>query len=215
MLRPALTFSQIFILLLAVVSSLAAKPSDPYRIAPGPFDGRKTEHPGKPGPMNYSVKGLTIAVRYLEPPDRAEFVRAADANLKDPFSTVPGRPENYHSFLLTFENDSPGTVVFQPGHAFVVTDKNERTFPIDLTDLYILAARGGANDPEVVINRVAPLLFETSIEIPQGRSISRLLVFGRFPEKKWKEFRLILGYVEIDSEPRTLTFGFHRHMIKK
>ncbi|MFQ5876482.1 MAG: hypothetical protein ACE5JH_02145 [Acidobacteriota bacterium] len=201
------------LLLFAAATLLAAGPADPYRIHPGRFDTKKAEHPPRPGPVRYVLNEVVVAVQYLEPADRAAFVASISAGLRDPFAVAPGRPERYHAFRITFENRSSADLVFQPGHAFVVTDRGERAFPIDLTDLYLVASRGGLPDPEAAMNRIAPVIYDSSVEIPAGAGESRMLVFGAFPDK-WREFRLTLGFVEIGSEPHSLSFPFHRHAKK-
>jgi hypothetical protein len=189
------------------------KPPPAHRIVPGPYVKKAPAPAGRPGPSRFFLEGLTVLVEYLEPPERARFIESIDADMGDPFGVAPGRPQRYHAFRVTFQNQSPGDVVFQAGNVLLITDRKERQFPIDLADMYFVASRRGVSDPEAVINRIAPLIFDSSTQIRSGKSLSRLLIFGQLPEK-WKEFRLHFSFIQIDRETHTLSFTFHKRFLE-
>ena len=161
-----------------------------------------------------SLGGLRIRVEYLDAAARAAFIRSIDASLGDPFAVPPGRPERFTSFRVAFENGSRTDVQFQAGNVVMITDRNSQDFPIDLTDLYRIAAGAGADDPQAAIDRVAPVLFDSSTTIGKGRSVEKLLVFGPFPAK-WRDLQLHFSYLQIGTETHTVSFIFHKQPLKE
>jgi hypothetical protein len=166
---------------------------------------------GGPTTSRFTLEGLTVLVDFLEPPARRAFIETLDPDADDPFAVAPGRPERYHAFRVTFDNDSRGDVIFQPGNVLLITDRQEQQFPVDLTDLYRLAVRAEAADPERMVDRVNGLIFDSSTTIPRGERLSRLLLFGPLPVK-WKQFRLHFSFLQIGTETHTVSFIFHRHI---
>ncbi|MBI1950980.1 MAG: hypothetical protein HYS34_06430 [Acidobacteria bacterium] len=191
-------------------SGLFAAPRDtgPFRILAGPYSKKAVAAGDGAAISHLTLKGLTISAEFLEPGARAAFVsRVANAS-SDPFAVPPGRPEIYHAVRVAFDNRSNADVIFQPGNVVLLTDRKTQEFAIDLTDLYRVAARGDA-DPQGVIDRVATLIFDSSTTIPKGRTIERLLVFGRL-RPKWKELRLHFSFLQIGTETHTVSFTYHR-----
>jgi len=202
------------ILLAAAPSATARKkPPPPYRIVPGPFVKKAPPPAERPAPSRFALKGLTVVLGYLEPHDRFKFIADIDPKLGDPFGTAPGRPQNFLAFRVTFQNGSAGDVVFQPGNVILATDRKEHRFPVDLTDMYRIATTRKVANPEEAMNRIAPLIFDSSTIIRQGEEVTRLIVFRQLPEK-WKEFGLHFSFIQIDSETHTLSFSFHKHVLE-
>ena len=194
-------------------AAAAAKAPAPFRILPGPYDKDGPSGPGAPVASRFTLRGVTVAVELLLGESRAAFIKSLDPKATDPFAPPPGRPELYRTFLLAFENNAPVEVTFQPGNVVLVTDRDEQQFPIDTSALYLAEARRGVTDPQPVLDRVAPLIFESSTTIPSGGHLERLLVFGPLPEK-WKEFRLHFSYLQIGPETHTVSFTFHKQPLK-
>ena len=207
--------------LLAVAILLAAapaatarkKPPPPYRIVPGPYVKKAPPPADHPAPSRFVLLGLTVLLDHLEPHDRFAFIADIDPQLGDPFGTPPGRPQRFLAFRVTFQNGSAGDVVFQPGNVILATDRQEHRFPVDLTDMYRIASARKVANPEEAMNRIAPIIFDSSTIIRQGEEITRLMVFRQLPEK-WKEFGLHFSFIQINSETHTLSFSFHKHVLK-
>ena len=207
--------------LLAVLILLAAspvatarkKPPPPYRIVPGPYVKNAPPPAEQPAPSRFVLKGLTVVLEYLQPPARFEFIEGIDPKLGDPFGVAPGQPQRFLAFRVTFQNASSGDVVFQPGNVILATDRKEHRFPVDLTDMYRIASIRKVKNPEDAMNRIAPIIFDSSTVIRQGDEMTRLLVFRQVPGK-WKEFGLHFSFIQIDSETHTLSFSFHKHVLK-
>jgi hypothetical protein len=185
----------------------------PYRIVPGPYARGAKPAEGGPPASRFTLQGLAIAVELLDPGARAEFVEAIDREAGDPFAAPPGRPEAYTVFRVSFENGSAADVTFQPGNVVLLTDRGEQQFTIDLTDLYRIAGRAGVADPQRVMDRMARVIFDSSTTIPRDGRLSRLLVFGALPAK-WKEFRLHFSFLQIGTETHTVSFTFHKQVLK-
>lgn len=202
-------------ILLAVVPSVTArkKPPPPYRIVPGPYVKKAPPPAERPLPSRFVLLGLTVVLEYLEPPDRFKFIAGIDPKLGDPFGVSPGRPQRFLAFRVTFQNASAGDVVFQAGNVILATDRKEHRFPVDLTDMYRIASTRKVKNPEDAMNRIAPIIFDSSTVIRQGDEVTRLLVFRQLPEK-WKEFGLHFSFIQINSETHTLSFSFHKHILK-
>jgi hypothetical protein len=196
----------------AVAASLAAGGNAPFRIVPGPRVKKAVPAEGRTAPSRYTLRGLTVEVEFLEPEARARFIRTLDPAAGDPFASPPGRPETYHAVRLTFENVSAADVTFQPGNVLLITDPGEQQRPLDLTDLYRIAAGAAAGDPEGAMERAARLIYDSSTTIPRGRTASRLVVFGPLP-RKWKEIRLLFSFLQIGVETHTLSFTFHKQVL--
>jgi len=198
--------------------ALAGKPDRAYRILAGPYDKKAVPGAG-PSVTRFSLKGLTVEAEFLEPAERAAFIRRLDPGAADPFAVAPGRPELFHAFRMAFDNRSSLPVTFQAGNVLLVTDKNEQQFAVDLTDLYRRAVNTEAVNPEAVspetaIEQAARYIFDSSTTIPAGSELSRLLVFGPLPET-WKEFRLHVSFLQIGAQTHTLSFAFHRQYVKE
>lgn len=192
---------------------LAAVEDAPYRILPGPRPKKPAMAPGRRAASRTTVRGLTVEVEFLQPEDRAAFIRTLEPAAGDPFATGAGRPEIYHAFRLTFENGSPADVTFQPGNLLLIAAPKEQQRPLDLTDLYRIAARAEGGDPDGAMASVAGLIYDSSITIPRGRTASRLVVFGPLPPK-WKEFRLLFSFLQIGTETHSLSFTFHKQVVE-
>ena len=195
---------------LALASGVSARSKDTgaFRILPGPYSKKAIESGGGNPASQFTIKGLAITVEFLEPEARASFLRKAASGASDPFAVPPGRPEIYHAVRVVFENRSPADVVFQPGNVIMITDRKAPQYVMDLTDLYRAAAHGDG-DPAQVFDRLSPAMYDSSTEIPKGRSIERLLVFGPLPPK-WKELRVNFSFLQIGPETHSVSFMFHR-----
>src|SRR3989441_7556300 len=202
-----------------LVGPAGASPGNPgpYRILAGPYS-RKDAKTGAGHPAaRAALKGLTITVEFLEPGERAEFVKAIDPSMSDPFAARPGRPESYSAFRVAFDNRSAADVQFQAGNVVMITDSKTQNFPVDLTDLYRVAAEVGVADPESTMDRIAPIIFDNSTTIPKGKTLERLLVFGPFPAK-WKELQLHFSFLrseEHTSELQSLAYLVCRLLLEK
>ncbi len=184
----------------------------PYRILAGPYV-KKGPQDG-PAASSFTLKGVTISVEFLDPDARGAFVRTILPAASDPFAVSPGRPEMYHAVRVAFDNKSAADVVFQPGNVVVFTDGKTQEFGIDLTDLYRTAASAGVDDPQAMIDRVAPVLYDSSTTIGKGKKRERLLLFGPL-QGKWKEIQMIFSFLQIGAETHTLSFTFHKQIAKE
>ena len=186
----------------------------PFRILAGPYS-RHTAKTGEGKPIvRERLGGLTVSVEFLEPEARAAFVKSIAGGLPDPFASPPGHPPRYNVFRVAFENGSGVDVQFQPGNVILITDRKDQAFPIDLTDLYRIAVQASLPDPEGAIDRIAPLVYDSSMTIPNGARVERLLVFGPFPEK-WKDMQVYFSYLQIGTATRTAAFPFHKQLLKE
>lgn len=213
---PVLLQTVVLVSLLPAAGTPAAASSreeTPYRVLAGPYVKKEVKAGvGQPA-ARATLKGVTITVEFLEAPARAAFVESIAPSMPDPFAARPGRPEIYSVFRVAFENRSPADVLFQAGNVVMITDRKTQDFPVDLTDLYHVAAEIGVADPETQMDRIAPLMFDGSTTIPKGQRIERLLVFGPFPAK-WREFQLHFSFLQIGTETHTLSFNFHKQPLK-
>jgi hypothetical protein len=180
---------------------------------PGPYV--KKEDPDRPPPAasRFALEGLTVTVELLDDAARAAFIRSIEPRSRDPFASPPGGPALFHAFRVVFENGTGSAISFQPGNVVLATDRNDQQFPIDLPDIYMEVARAGKADPDAAMAEVQPLIFDSSTTIPNGRRLERMLVFGPLPEK-WKEFHLLFSFLQIGTETHTLTFTFHKQILK-
>jgi len=185
-----------------------------FRIAAGRYDRKSDTSSDVPPSISYTLKGVTIVVEYLDPPARAAFITTLDPTAGDLFATPPGRPQAYTAFRVEFDNESASAVAFQPGNVILSTDRKDQMFPVDLTDLYRVAARAENGDPDLLMRRVTPLIFDSSVMIPAGARLARMLVFGPLPEK-WKEFGLHFSFIQIGTETHSLSFPFHKQALGK
>ena len=198
--------------------ALAAKPAPKYRIAAGAAP-RKDPPKGSPAPPATTVaranaKGVTVSVEYADAARRAEFLKTVDPELVDPFAAVPGKPERAIVFVVGFQNDTDGEVQFQPGNVVLMTDRGDRDFPLDLTDVYIGAERAGNQDLENVIDRTTRVMFDSATTIPAGGRRARLLAFKPIENPKWRQFQLHFSFLQIAGETHTMSFSFHKQLLE-
>ncbi len=199
----------------SVVLAKKKKEPVPYRLIPGPYDKKRVADEHTPTASQFSLKGLTVWVEPLDAEGRAQFIEGMKPGMGDPFATAPGRPEQFMVFRVLFDNRSGSPVTFQPGNVMIVTKRQDHRFPLDMTDLYMQAARAGVDDPQRVTNRVVRLIYDSSTTIPDGTRMERLLVFRSLTEKeKWKEFAMHFSFIQIDSDTHTLSFTYHKQVIK-
>jgi hypothetical protein len=197
------------------VAFAASKPPVPYDIYAGTWVKPNDKAPPPPGVRiaRSNLKGLAVTVEYATPARRAEFLKTIGADVADPFAVSPGRPDPVVAFIVTFDNKGRDQVVFNPGNVAMVTDKNERSFPLDMTDMYMSAERRGVEDLQAVIDNSSAVLFDSSTIIPSGGGMSRLVVF-RLIEGKWKQFQVHFSYLQIGRDTHTLSFTFHKREAK-
>jgi hypothetical protein len=186
----------------------------PYRVLAGPYSKKEAKEGTAHTEARTRIDLLGISVEFLGPEERAAFVRSIDPTAPDPFASRPGRPASFSTFRVIFDNRSTADVQFQPGNVIMLTDRKTQDFPVDLTDLYRLAAEVGVADPEKTIDRIAPIMFDSSTTIPAGRRLARLLVFGPFPAK-WKQLQLHFSFLQIGTQTREATFHFHKQPLKE
>jgi hypothetical protein len=153
-----------------------------------------------------------VSVEYADAAKRAEYLRSIDPALGDPFATGPGGRERALTFLIGFANDSRQVAVFQPGNVALLPDRGDRSFPLDMTDLYMSAERAGIEDLQQVIDRSSRIMFDSSTSIPSGGRVTRLLAF-RPIEGDWRQIQVLFSYLQIGSETHSLSFSFHKETI--
>jgi len=204
----AIALDSIAAILGGPVGASSRDPS-PYRILAGPYSKKDAKNGVGHSAAHAALRGLAITVEFLEPEARAAFVKSIDPSLSDPFAARAGRPEIYSAFRVAFDNRSSADVQFQAGNVVMITNRKTQGFPVDLTDLYRVAAEVGMADPETAIDRIAPIIFDSSTTIPKGKRLERLLVFGPFPAK-WKELQLHFSFLQIGTETHTASFNFHK-----
>jgi len=196
-----------------VPAGTAARMSLPYRILPGPFTKNAPVEADPPTASRFTLHGVTVQIDLPDKAQRAAFVRSIDPKGIDPFAEPDGRPERYRTFLVTFANDSPEDVTFQPGNVVLKPDHGDPMFPVDTADLYLAEERLGSADPQRAVDRVAPFIFDSSTQIRRGARLARMLVFGPLPER-WKQFELHFSFLQIGTETHTLSFIFHKQILK-
>ena len=67
----------------------------------------------------------------------------------------------------------------------------------------------GVADPEQTMDRIKPIIFDSTTTIPKGKTVERLLVFGPFPPK-WKELQLQFSFLQVGTETHSASFNFHK-----
>lgn len=206
------------ILLQTIAPAQAAKPAPKYRIAAGAAP-KKDPPKGSPAAPATTVaranmKGVTVSVEYADAARRAEFLKTVDPKLVDPFAAVPGKPERALVFVVGFENDSDGELQFQPGNVVLMTDRGDRDFPLDLTDIYLGAERAKDQDLENVIDRTTRVMFDSATTIPPGGRKARLIAFKPLENPKWKQFQVHFSFLQIAGETHTMSFTFHKQILQ-
>jgi hypothetical protein len=220
-LRPAAALVAATALTAAFVSSaapaIAAKPAPKYRIAAGAAP-KKDPPKGSPAPASTTiarstVQGLTVSVEYADAARRAEFLKTVDPQLVDPFAAVPGKADRAIVFVVGFQNDTDGEVQFQPGNVVLMTDRGDRDFPLDLTDVYLGAERAKNQDLETVIDRTTRVMFDSATTIPPGGRKARLLAFKPLENPKWRQFQVHFSFLQIAGETHSMSFSFHKQIL--
>jgi hypothetical protein len=153
--------------------------------------------------------GVTVTVEYADAAKRAEYLKAIDPDLADPFAPGPGGRPRALTFLVGFANDSKKIAVFQPGNVALLPDRGDRSFPIDMTDMYMSAERAGVEDLQPVIDHASRIMFDSSTTIPSGGQVTRLLAF-RPIDGNWSQMQILFSYIQIGSETHSLSFPFHK-----
>jgi hypothetical protein len=193
---------------------IASTPEAPYTVAAGVYVKTKKGAPRPPSiaTTRSAVLGLTVSVEYADAARRAEYLRAIDPALRDPFAAGPGGRERALTFLIGFANDSKQVAVFQPGNVALLPNRGYQSFPLDMTDLYMSAERAGIEDLQQVIDRSSRIMFDSSTSIPSGGRVTRLLAFHPI-EGNWRELQILFSYIQIGSETHSLSFPFHKETI--
>lgn len=197
--------------------SAPAQPPTPYRLAAGSAPKKPVKDapapPSTPEAMT-SLKGVTVTLEYADAARRAAFLRTVDPTLKDPFATPPGQAERAIVFVVGFDNQSHADVQFQPGNVVLMSNHGDRTFPIDMTDLYLGAEHADRpGDLQAVIDRSTRIMFDSATTIPAGGHRARLLAFKQLEGTKWKELQIHFSFLQIEGETHTLSFLFHKEPV--
>lgn len=197
--------------------SVPSPPSaKPYRLVAGSLPKKPSKDapapPSTPQATTY-LKGVTVTIEYADAERRAAFLKTIDPELKDPFASPPGALERAIVFVVGFENQSRGEVQFQPGNVVLISNHGDRSFPIDLTDVYLGAERAGNNDLQTVIDRTTRIMFDSATTIPAGARRARLLAFRQLEGSKWQELQIHFSFLEIEGETHTLSFIFHKELL--
>jgi hypothetical protein len=194
-----------------VAFAATGKAAPLYDIFAGAWVKPDKKAPPPPGvrTVRSNLKGLGVSVEYATPARRAEFLKTLGEAMDDPFAPVSGRPDRVIAFIVTFNNQGREQVVFNPGNVALVTDHNERAFPLDMTDMYRAAEQKGVDDLQAVIDRSSAVMFDSSTVIPTGSGLARLVVFKPI-EGKWKQFQVDFAFLQIGKETHSLSFTFHK-----
>jgi len=182
-----------------------------YDIFAGAYIKPDKKAPPSPGAriVRSNLKGLAVSVEYATPARRAEFLKTLGEAMDDPFAPASGRPDRVVAFIVTFNNQGREQVVFNPGNVALVTDHNERSFPLDMTDMYRAAEQKGVDDLQAVIDRSSAVMFDSSTVIPSGSGLARLVVFKPI-EGKWKQFQVHFSFLQVGKDTHSLSFTFHK-----
>jgi hypothetical protein len=194
--------------------SAPAQPFQPFRLVAGSAPKKQAKDapapPSTPQAMT-SLKGVTVTLEYADAERRAAFLKTIDPQLKDPFAVPPGSAERAIVFVVGFDNQSRADVQFQPGNVVLMSNHGDRTFPIDMTDLYLGAEHAEhPGDLQSVIDRTTRILFDSATTIPQGAHRARLLAFKQLEGTKWKELQIHFAFLQIEGETHTISFIFHK-----
>ena len=191
-------------------------PAKPYRLVAGSLPkkpGKDQPAPPSTSQASTNLKGLTVTIEYADAARRAAFLKSVDAELKDPFASRPGALEPAIVFVVGFDNQSRGEVQFQPGNVVLMSNHGDRSFPIDLTDVYLGAEHTGSDDLQRVIDRTTRILFDSATTIPAGAHKARLIAFRQLEGSKWKELQIHFSFLQIEGETHTLSFVFHKELL--
>jgi hypothetical protein len=193
------------------VLAAASKPPVPYDVFAGAWIKPDKKAPLPPGVriVRSNMKGLGVSVEYATPARRAEFLRTLGDAVDDPFAPVAGRRDRVVAFIVSFNNQGREQVVFNPGNVSLITDHNERSFPLDMTDMYRAAEQRGVEDLQAVIDHSSAVMFDSSTIIPSGSGMARLVVFKPI-EGKWKQFQVHFSFLQIGRETHSMSFTFHK-----
>ena len=210
--------------LVAVALALAAwgaffpspPPAKPYRLVAGSLPKKPPKDAPAPASTPQamtSLKGVTVTLEYADGARRAAFLKTVDPELKDPFASRPGALEPAIVFVVGFENQSRAEVQFQPGNVVLMSNHGDRSFPIDLTDVYLGAEHTGNEDLQRVIDRTTKIMFDSATTIPVGARRARLLAFRQLEGSKWQELQIHFSFLQIEGETHTLSFIFHKELL--
>jgi hypothetical protein len=134
----------------------------------------------RPGPF-------TVTMVLLDDAERTAFLTKALGRKADPFGPVAGSPQ-FVTVRMDVRNESKEEMTFNPQQIILVTDSPDYIEPLDATRLH----EGLPNDSEAAdafLTDMHRALYDTSVMLRQGESVSRLLVIP-FPRHSFKHARL-------------------------
>lgn len=192
----------------------AAKPEKPYIVYAGAYvKPKKGENPPKVKTSKSFLKGLTVTVEVADQARRTEYLTSVDPTMADIFPARAGRPDRRLAFIVTLANAGAEPVVFNPGNIALATDRGEHVFPLDQSDFYMAAEQAHVADLQRVLDRTSMVLFDQSVAIRQGESVTRIVLFKAL-ETNWRQLQVHFSYVQIGSETHTLSFSFHKEELE-
>lgn len=152
--------------------------------------------------------GFTARVQRLDAAERQAYLRQVAGSPVDPFAGRPDEAPRYLTFLIQIQNDSDGSLVFQPQNCWLVTDKHEVLYPTGLEGLRTAHALVGVEMPPAY-ERSKPTVLEDSRTLEPGQSLAGLLVY-QAPQPRTRGYRLDLQFATAAGEIVRLAAPYRR-----
>ncbi len=181
--------------------------SKPYRITAVKETARKRYEPVET--LTAVRDGVTFAIRYLDP---ASARRAVADTVGRDLHLIRARDEDrdpgHLVFLVQVDNGTGKTVRFNPGEAWLHTNKGDMKIPLDYSALFMLGQRLGDRAPTT--DEVAEVFFDREVTLAPGGSVRKLLVFDAPREDKYKSFEIRIAEVNVAADPIGFVFPFRK-----
>lgn len=120
--------------------------------------------------------------------------------------------KNYIVFRMELASTSSLKVMYNPSFTTLTNDEMDYLKPIDFTELYTLSdpVENGErkyDEPGAKLKALHGKLYDTSLTINPGKSVSRLLVFKPFSDGV-KSAELVIGEIYVGTEAVSTGFPF-------
>ncbi len=184
-----------------------AAAAKPYRIAAAVRDAEGKWRPA--AELEETREGLTVNIFYLPPASRGPALQKA---LGRDMDLLPGRVDErrpgFHVFVLRIDNASGQDLLFNPTQARMATEKGDLKFALDYSALYEESRRLGPQGPS--LDEMASVVFDRSVTIREGGSVSKLLAFEAPRDDHYKRLEVRLHDLLVGITPLDLVFHFRK-----
>jgi hypothetical protein len=162
-------------------------------------------------PKGFEFEGNTVSCKILNSSVKIKYMESSDIdlfflkhNLPNPFLAAPLLKDNLTIFLVTFVNNEPMTIRFDPRRSSIYVNGGYYRGSLDFTEVMIAFERFL---PGIDSTQFKKAMYDLEVDIGPGKSVEGLLVFPFLP-KGSKDIVIMISGILVRDQDFGIPFEF-------